>query len=380
MGSSRDGKALLARRLRRALLLAAALGGTVALLWWRQRPVPVGVDLLLVGGAAWDPTSRNTAELFLEERPATPFRLVNLFNRPDISRSPLAIAALKRQGVRYFISTHPSSHALASLGEFSRGDALAINAAAASSALSHRDDYFLRVVPDVLQEQRALALAVHRLPDHRPLPHSRRRLLVLQDIANPAYGNTALAAFRANLARLGGWELEVKRLRVSAFHPQRDRQLMRGPYDAAYILAGMFQPAIGNLSQLFHQEHPEAPILLTPWARSPAVIGNLGAARAQTLLASPFPARDRKPEVKRYFERFRRRFGYSPSALSISTRQALELLDQALASGASNPEEVKRFLLSRPEHRTSFGPVHFDAYGDHQAAFSVFSAEEDQGP
>jgi ABC-type branched-subunit amino acid transport system substrate-binding protein len=110
------------------------------------------------------------------------------------------------------------------------------------------------------------------------------------------------------------------------------------------------------------------------------VIGNLGAARAQTLLASPFPARDRKPEVKRYFERFRRRFGYSPSALSISTRQALELLDQALASGASNPEEVKRFLLSRPEHRTSFGPVHFDAYGDHQAAFSVFSAEEDQGP
>ena len=96
------------------------------------------------------------------------------------------------------------------------------------------------------------------------------------------------------------------------------------------------------------------------------------------MLASPFPARERKPEVKRYFERLRRRFGYSPSAMSISTRQALELLDQTLVSGASSPEKVKRFLLSRSEHPTSFKPVHFDAYGDHQAAFSVFSVEEDQ--
>jgi branched-chain amino acid transport system substrate-binding protein len=368
-----------ARRLRLALLLAAFLGGAGAFAGWRQRPVAVAVDLLLVDGAAWDPTSRNTAELFLEERPGSRLRLVNLFNRADPARSPLAIAELKRRGVRFFLSTHPSSHALASLAEFRRGDALAINAAAASSALSGRNDYFLRVVPDVLQEQRAIAQAVHRLPGGPP-GQARRRLLVLQDSANPSYGTTALEAFRTALARHGGWQVDVRRLRVSRFDPQRDRALMQGDYDAAYILAGMFQPAIGNLSQLFHQQHPQAPILLTPWARSPAVIGALGAARARTVLASPFPARGHRPEVHRYLERFRHRFGYSPSALSISTRQALELLDQALASGASSPEAVKRFLLSRPVQHTSFGPVRFDAYGDNKAAFHLFPADADQGP
>lgn len=376
----RDGSR--AHRLSLPLLLAVAIGGAMAFVWWRLRPVPVAVDLLLVGGAAWDPTSRNTAELFLEERPGRRMRLVNLFNRPDPLRSPVGIAALKRQGVRFFISTHPSSDALTSLAEFSSGDALAINASAASSAISGRNDYFLRVVPDVLQEQRAIARAVHRLPDQRRRASQRakRRLLVLQDTANPAYGNTALVAFRAELDKLGGWQLEVRRLRLSGFEPRRDRGLMRGDYDAAYVLAGMFQPAIGNLSQLFHHQHPRAPILLTPWARSPAVIGNLGAARGRTLLASPFPARGHKPEVNHYFDRFRRRFGYSPSAMSIGTRQALELLDQALESGASSPDDVKRFLLSRPQHRTSLGLVTFDAYGDHNAPFYIIPAEADQVP
>lgn len=110
------------------------------------------------------------------------------------------------------------------------------------------------------------------------------------------------------------------------------------------------------------------------------MIGNLGAARASTLLASPFPARDRTPEINRYVERFQRRFGYSPNAMSLSTRQALELLDQALESGASSPDDVKRFLLSRPQHRTSLGPVGFDAYGDSKAPFHIIPADADQAP
>jgi branched-chain amino acid transport system substrate-binding protein len=363
------------RRLGLALLAATAMGTATARVWFQRRPVPVAVDLLLVGGAAWDPTSRNTAELFLEERPGHRMRLVNLFNKLDTRGSRQGIVALKRQGVRFFISTQPSSFALASLPEFSVGDALAINAAAASSSLSGRNDHFLRVVPDVVQEQHAIALAVHRLPDQRPARGAPRRLLVLQDTANPAYGDTALVAFRTEMKRLGGWQLEVRRLRVSGFEPRRDRELMRGHYDAAYVLAGMFQPAIGNLSQLVHHTHPRAPILLTPWARSPAVIGNLGAARSKTLLVSSFPARGRTPEINGYIKRFQRRFGYSPSALSISTRQALELLDQALESGANSPDEVKRFLLSRPRLQTSLGPVGFDAYGDHKATFHIIPAE-----
>jgi branched-chain amino acid transport system substrate-binding protein len=174
-----------------------------------------------------------------------------------------------------------------------------------------------------------------------------------EDTANPAYSDTALAAFRAEVERLGGWQLEVRPLRVGSFEPAGARELMRDDVDALYILAGLFQPAIGHLGQLFHQLHPQAPILLTPWARSPGVIGTLGPAAAHTLITSPFPARRGSAAVKRYAERFEQRFSYRPGAISLSTRQAIELLDQALASGASSPAEVKRHLLARREHRTS---------------------------
>jgi hypothetical protein len=84
--------------------------------------------------------------------------------------------------------------------------------------------------------------------------------------------------------------------------------------------------------------------------------------------------------VKRYSERFERRFSYRPGAISLSTRQAIELLDQALASGASSPAEVKRHLLARREHRTSFGSVRFDANGDSPGHFHLFAATAEREP
>lgn len=247
---------MIRRPLLLAVAIAGAIAGAVALgVWWRQRPVLVAVDLLLVRGAAWDPTAWYSAELFLEDRPRSRIRLVTLFNDSEPADSPASIARLKKRGVHFFLSTHPSSHALASLQEFRGGEALAINAAAASYSLSGRDD----------------GLLIARTSQRSP-----RRVLVLQDTTNPAYGTTALAAFRDELERLGSWELVVCPLRVRDFDPGRDRKLLMADIDAVYILAGKFQPVIGNLSQLVHQIHPGVPILLTPWARSPDVIGRGG--------------------------------------------------------------------------------------------------------
>jgi hypothetical protein len=64
--------------------------------------------------------------------------------------------------------------------------------------------------------------------------------------------------------------------------------------------------------------------------------------------------------------------------MTIGTRQALELLDQAFASGATTPAQVKRYLLEKPVHQTSLGPVRFDRNGDVQADFEAFAATADQ--
>ncbi len=171
-----------------------------------------------------------------------------------------------------------------------------------------------------------------------------------------------------------------KALAISRLDPASQKGLLEGIFDALYILGGSFMPMIGNLSQLFHQRHPAAPILLTPWARSPQVVASAGPAAVRIRQVSPYPARRLDAKVNAFLQRFERRFGYTPYAMALGTHQALKLLEQALASGAASPAAVKRYLLSKPEHATSFGPVRFDANDDVQANYHVFDLADDQPP
>jgi branched-chain amino acid transport system substrate-binding protein len=199
---------------------------------------------------------------------------------------------------------------------------------------------------------------------------------VIQDTGNRAYTNPA---FRTFAAALGSerWRIERRELPIAGFNVSRDRHLLEGDFDALYILGGGFVPIIGILCQLFHAYHPNAPIVLTPWARSPQVIGSAGPAAAHIRVVSPYPSRRQDPRVDGFLRRFERRFGYTPYAMALGTYQALELLDQALAHGASSPVAVRHHLLSTLEHSTSLGPIRLDAYGDVQANYFVFSLSDD---
>ncbi|MBK5965298.1 ABC transporter substrate-binding protein [Thiocystis minor] len=341
------------------ILALPLLAATASLLWWLLRPVPpiqVGLITWMASGAVVGSSEMNAGDLFLEEYPDTRIRLVPVDDEWNPERTPRIIADAMARGVRFFVSTHPSHCAVASLPLFADGRALVINTASTSPALTGRDDFLLRITPDAEQEQRAIAREVAGWPG--------RRLLVLQDSGILAYTDPAFAAFSAALATLGHWQVVQRKLMISAFRPEDERALMAEPYDALYILAGNYQTAIGNLAQLFHALHPEAPILLTPWARSPAILDTLGEAIGHVVLSSQHPSRHTDPAIDDYFRRFRARFGYEPHAMTIEVRQALELLDRAFQQGHDTPEAVKRDLLAVPTHQTSLGPIAFDRSGD----------------
>ena len=151
---------------------------------------------------------------------------------------------------------------------------------------------------------------------------------------------------------------------VSNFNPDELTPIMKEHYDALFILAGSYQAAIGNIAQLFHHLHPDAPILLTPWARSSAILDNAGPAISKIILPSQYPSRHNDSALDNYFRRFQARFGYEPHSMTIGVRQALELLDSAFSQGHRTPEDVKKYLLSVKAHKTSLGAISFDQFGD----------------
>ena len=344
-------------RLKFFLLLAAALA-VAALWWWSQREdaIAVGIDAPLDAKIVFDPSELNTSDLFLEENPGTPIRPRVLYYGIKPGDGQTVFEEAMAGGVKFFVTTQPSSVFVGNAPKFRDGRALVINTSSVSPATSGLDDYVVRIIPDVPAEQRAIAQEFNRRPGGR--------LLVVQDSNNAAYTDPAYDVFAAEIARGGKWELAHRKTDVTVFRPEELRALMAEPFDALYVLAGDFQAAIGNIAQLFHALHPGAPILLTPWARSPMILDVAGPATGNITLASHFPARAESPELDDYFRRFKTRFGYEPQAMAITVRQALELLDRAFAQGHRTPESVRDYLLSNPVHETSFGPVSFDACGD----------------
>ncbi|CRI63807.1 putative ABC transporter, periplasmic substrate-binding protein [Thiocapsa sp. KS1] len=335
------------------------------LLWWRPwqpaPPIQVGIVAWLASGAVVGSSEVNAGDLFVEERPHSRIQVVPVDDEWQPEKTIPVIEQAMRDGVRFFISTHPSRCAVVSLQLFADSGALIINTASTSPALTARDDGLLRIIPDATREQRAVSRYFGTLPGSR--------LLVLQDTSNLPYTDPAFATFAAELEARGQWTIVHRPLLVSAFKPDEYRALMEEPFDALYILAGTFQTAIGHIAQLFHVAHPRAPIILTPWARSPAILETAGDAIDRLILPSTYPSRRADPALDDYFKRYQARFGYEAHAMTIGVRQALELLDAAFAHGYDTPAQVKAFLLSAPSHRTSLGPVAFDRFGDVEGTY-----------
>lgn len=346
------------------LLLAIAGIGLTALLWDRFNappPIQVGMVSWVASGAVVGSSELQAATLFQEEHPQSRIRVEAVDDEWQPDRTKAVIETAIARGVRFFISAHPSKCAVASASLFVDGQALMINTASTSPALTGQPDFLLRIIPDAVHEQRVLARHIQQLPG--------QRLLVVQDTGNRPYTDPAFATFSAELTAQGRWQIIHQPLNIAEFKPADYEALMAAPYDAFYILAGSFQAAIGNMAQLFHRAHPDAPILLTPWARSPSILETAGAAIDQLILPSSYPSRHTDPAINSYFQRFVSRFNYQPHAMTIGIRQALELLDQAFSKGYTTPETVRHYLLSQPRHETSLGTIAFDVTGDTNGAY-----------
>ncbi len=345
------------------LLLLLLGGGIIGALWLRPRPPNVvGLVGWSMSGAVVGSSEMHAAELFLVEHPDSRIRAIAVNDEWDPAKTvPALEVAMQQENARFFISSHPSNCAVASMGIFSTSHALMINTASTSPMLTGKDDYILRIIADANQEQRAIARYIQTLPG--------ARLLVIQDTGNLPYTEPAFAAFATELRADGHWEITHRAILVSEFNPTELQPLMAEEFDAIYILAGSFQAAIGNIAQLFNYYHPAAPIVLTPWARSPTILEIAGGAIDHIVLPSQYPSRRDNPMIDAYFSRFEAHYGYTPHAMTIGIRQGLELLAEAFAQGYQTPEETKRYLLSTPTHQTSLGTISFDAYGDVKTDF-----------
>ena len=341
------------------IVIAAAL--VVGAVYWAMgfftpTQIVVAVDAPLANKRIFDPSDMDAARFYFEENPDSRMQLKELFYDFNPKHSPEGFEAAMAADVEFFVTTQPSSIMTASSHLFQSSPALLINTSATSPTMSAKNDRILRIVADSIHEQQAIARYIDKLPG--------TRLLVLQDSDNTQYTDPAFKHFMAELSVSGKWQVTHEKFRFETFNPNAFEALMAGPFDALYVLGGDFQASMGNLVQLFYQYHPDAPIILTPWARSDAIYETAGPALEQMVLLGHHPAKADDPAIEDYLNRFSARYGYQPMAMALMVRQALELLEQAFAAGHTTPEAVKEYLLSQPRLQTSLGVIELDTFGD----------------
>jgi ABC-type branched-subunit amino acid transport system substrate-binding protein len=304
----------------------------------------------------------NTFELFLKQHPDTliEMHIVNDQWKPEIAKQQIQEA--QAQNIDFFITSHPSNCAVSIMELFSDSKALAMVTASTTTRLSGVDDGVIRITPDLQEEQFRIAQYVQTLPG--------KSVLVITDAANLAYSGPAFEIFERTLREGGNKTVRTFSTVISEFDIEALEQVFKEvPYDILYILAGSFQPVIGNVAQLSHTLNPGRTIVLTPWTRTPELIATSGQAMAYMVMPSVYPSRHDDPLIKEFYAEFYAMFGYSPISMSLGVYQSLEILDAAFKNGKRTPEAVKQFVLERGRFSTRFGEVVFDQYGDYRSDF-----------
>ncbi len=271
--------------------------------------------------------------------------------QPEKARK--AWAQLRQDGIDLVVTSHVSTCALA-IAELAAGqDVLIFITGATTNALSGLDDESLRIVPDVAAEQDWVAAwtAARRYSS----------ILIVRDTENWAYTEPAFSSFSAGI---GSGRLRELPIAISSYDAAALRLAMAAePFDLAYMLIGGYNSAAGTIAQLARLVEPGCDVLFTPWLKTPTLVQTAGPALERAYMPAFYPPRGGNPAVDRHIDRYKERFGYAPTFISLNVYAAFEVLLDGIEKGMRKPKELRGSIMGS-KVPTSFGTVGFDRYGD----------------
>ncbi|MDP3177081.1 MAG: ABC transporter substrate-binding protein [Spirochaetaceae bacterium] len=323
-----------------------------------SRRIDVAVMTKLEAGSLVGTSEVNAARLLLEDLGVRDVRVVPFDDAWDPAKAKTAFAAVRAAGIRYLVTSHTSACAMAIVDDIDAAGVLTIVTGAVTDALSGKDDWILRDIPDVVAEQSAIAdWAASKL---------YRRIAAVRDTDNAAYTEPALRVFASSLP---GREVRDIPFSIAGMDMKSlAASLAAEPYDLCYLLVGGYKSAAGGVAQLARSISPDCGILFTPWMNTPAIVETAGPALRGAWIPSHYPPRSKSPMIDAYIDRFKERFGYAPTYISLNVYRALEMLVRAFRSGARSPAAAKSYLVGEGSVETGLGSVVLDRYGDAKAS------------
>lgn len=290
--------------------------------------------------------------------PKSPIQIIPFDDGWDPVRTKQAYAEIQNNDIRYIITSHTSTCANEIANDINRDKRLTIITGATTTRLSGKDDYILRVIPDVIREQNIIAQRIASL--------NPQKLLIIRDLSNSGYTIPAQEAFLIKLnnivphVKVNTVDIDANKFEIHSLEPV----LSSTNFNVIYLLIGGYKNIAGNIAQYAHRYQNGATIVFTPWMNNKELVNTAGPAISHSILPSLFPSRKEDKAIDDYMTSIETNFHVSPTIISLKVYQAIEILDMAFMARATTPEKTKQWILTQRSIKTRLGTIGLDAFGD----------------
>jgi branched-chain amino acid transport system substrate-binding protein len=299
--------------------------------------------------------------LYLEEKGIKNIELVYIDDGWDPVKAVQAYEDVKSRGIDILITSHISTCAVAIADMVNRDKVLTMVTGAVTDELSLKDDYIFRNIQDVEQEQKSIADYIKKnFPAH---------LLIVRDVDNYAYTGPALKNF-IHYYRNNVTVVDVSMASID--FKLLEQKMKKAKFESLYLLIGGYKIGAGSIDQLARSINSSCPVMYTPWMNTPSIIETAGLSIKGSIMPSHYPSKNRYPALNSYLERFKKKYGYAPTFISLNVYTAFELLNMAIKKGAHNPDSIKKYFLDAGEIKSEFTSTEFNRWGDVEASLYFF--------
>lgn len=292
--------------------------------------------------------------LYLEEKGIKNIEIIYADDAWDPKKAVTAYEELKGKGIDILITSHISTCAVAIADMINRDRILTFVTGAVTDELSGIDDYILRNIQDVDKEQKSIS---EYIKNNFPKP-----LLIIRDNNNYAYTDPALKYFLKYFGRENVSVVDVSMSSIDYLKLEKDIKKTR--FSSVYLLIGGYKIGAGSIAQMVRKMNPFSSIIYTPWMNTPSLLETAGSSITGSVMPSHYPSKKTDASLNAYLNRFRDKYGYAPTFISLNVYTAFELIDRAIKSGASDPDSIKNYLLKSGEIKTEFASTLFNQWGD----------------
>lgn len=356
-----------------AALAAAALSAACA-----PPSISIGVPIGLTGPASGiGYHGRNGIELAAAEINAAggiAGRMIDLRITDDLETPEGGLAAartLAEGGADVIIGFMSSGAASLAIDYLSERRIVVLSPTASSVDFSARDDYFFRLIGSNDNQGRLLA--------EEAVARGYRRAAMVYNRTNRSYTASVLDGFAAEFERGGGQTVMLSPVAEAATNDYGAvaQEYAASGADCLVVAASSFDA--GSIAQELALRGSKAPLFAAMWARTPDLFVYGGATVDGAVLvgAADAASEDASPELRRFAEAYRARFGEGPLFSAVFAYEAMRALEAGLRAtrGAGGPA-LKRALLELEAQPGLQGAIKFDAFGDVTRPYFLFEARD----